>query len=131
MAGSRPLVLIVDDDPDVLETVKAMLANEPYEVHACASAREAATAIERAVPDFMIIDLMMEELDAGADLVRKIRGKGITAPAYILSTIGDELRRNTDNETLGTDGVLEKPLQKERLLTLLEARLRGTPTGRA
>jgi len=124
MESGKAIVVVVDDDRDVLEMVEAMLADEPYEVRTFRSAAEADNAIKTFDPDFMLIDLMMEEVDAGANLVTKLREKGVTAPAYMLSSVGDELNRSTDFTALGLDGVIQKPIRKATLLAILEARMK-------
>jgi DNA-binding response OmpR family regulator len=74
-------------------------------------------------PDLLIVDLMMEEVDAGTHLVTELRALGDTPPIYMLSSVGDGLSLQTDTTQLGLAGVLQKPVDPQVLLTLLKAKL--------
>ena len=75
-------------------------------------------------PDLLIVDLMMEEVDAGTSFVKELRLLGNKAPIYMLSSVGDSLSMSTDYSDLGLSGVLQKPIDPDRLLTLLKSKLK-------
>ena len=71
----------------------------------------------------MIVDLMMEEDDAGTSLITELRARGCDVPIYMLSSVGDDLAMSTDYSGLGLAGVFQKPVDGKALLTILRARL--------
>ena len=75
-------------------------------------------------PDVIIVDLMMEEVDAGTVLCTRLKACGNTAPVYLLSSVGDDLSRMTNPAELGLTGVFQKPLDKNTLLKILKEKLK-------
>ena len=123
MQNNKRVVLCVDDDPDILSWLRIVLERNGYAVTGVSSAGAAKKVLETSVPDFMIVDLMMEEIDAGTRLVSDVREQGYTGPIYMLSSSGDELASFTDYAALGLDGVFQKPLEAEALLKVVRERL--------
>ena len=119
MTDGKPLVLCVDDDPDVLMYLQTVLEAEGFAFAGAGSAEEGLRAYERAVPELIVLDLMMEEVDAGTGFARELQLRGNTAPIFMLSSVGDNLSMTTDCAALGLAGVFQKPLDRERLLTVL------------
>lgn len=117
-------ILTIDDDPDILEALRTLLEANGYEVVEAASAEEGLKALKAAEPDLVIVDLMMEEVDAGTSFVTKMRALGgKKIPIYMLSSVGDELNKSVPYEALGLSGVFQKPIQPQRLLQVLEQAL--------
>lgn len=123
MNGTKPLVLCVDDDPDVLTYLEIVLEAEGLEFASAGSAEEGLLAYRRRRPDVLIVDLMMEEIDSGTGLVRQLRAEGNTAPIFLLSSVGDNLIATIETEPLGLAGIFQKPLRKEQFLPVLRARM--------
>ena len=88
-----------------------------------ASAEEGLRAFKDIGPDLIIVDLMMEEVDAGTGFARELQILQNRAPVFMLSSIGDNLNITTDYNSLGLAGVFQKPLAKETLLSVLRAKL--------
>lgn len=126
---ARPRVLYVEDDPDYLEAVRAMLESGGFQVSAAATAEEGLRSFREEPPDAVLVDMMMEEVDAGANLVRELRAAGARVPIYLLSSLGDSLVMTRDWSELGVAGVLQKPVRRETLLPLLRARVGAGGTG--
>ncbi len=124
MQESKPVVLSVDDDPDVRLFLKTVLEDAGFESVEAASAEEALKLYKQAAPDALIVDLMMEEVDAGTRLVKELRLLGNKAPIYMLSSVGDGLNLEADYRELGLSGIFQKPISAERLVSVLKARLR-------
>lgn len=122
--NQQPLILCIDDDPDFLTYVRATLANAGYRVLEAYSAKEGLKLFKEQHPAMVIVDLMMEELDAGAIFCKEIRSSGSSVPIFLLSSVGDELHQATDAAALGFDGVLQKPLRQEDLLKVVKANLK-------
>jgi DNA-binding response OmpR family regulator len=123
MRDGKHVILYVEDDRDFLDSVRTVLEANGYVVIGAASGDEGLRAYRRSEPDLVIVDLMMEEVDAGADLVKELKAAGCTAPIYMLSSVGDELSQSADTAALGLDGVLQKPLDFDALLAILKAKL--------
>jgi len=125
MQDGKHVVLCIDDDPDLLFSLKVVLEANGYVVNSALNAREAIKAYKESPPDVLIVDLMMEEIDTGMRLVQDIHALGNTAPLYLLSSSGDYLHGITDLSELGVTAIFQKPINPEFLLSLLRTKLRG------
>ena len=123
MSDDRSVILCIDDDPDVLSYLQLVLETEGYEVVVSPTAEEGLQRYRERIPDLIIVDLMMEEVDSGTGFVRDLRLLGNTAPVYLLSSVGDNLATTVDTSSLGLDGVFQKPISREHLLAVLAAKL--------
>lgn len=123
MANKPKTVLLVDDDPDVIDTLRAILERAGYDVVAARSGEEGLGAYDGASPDVVIVDLMMEEVDSGTALVKELALRPHRAPVYMLSSVGDALLETIDYARLGLAGVLQKPVDPADLVELLRSRL--------
>jgi len=123
MRDGKRLILHVDDDPDVLQTVRLVLEKAGYAVQTALSAEEGLRAYKAEAPDFVLVDLMMEEIDAGTNLVKELKLAGNRAPIYLLSGMGDQLNLAINYRDLGLDGVLQKPVDFNVLLSTLKAKI--------
>jgi len=114
----------VDDDPDILEYLRVVLEANGYVVATAATAEEGLRAYKESPPDAFIIDLMMEEIDAGTSMVMELQALGNKEPIFMLSSMGDNLSWTTDYSALGLAGVFQKPIDNNTLLSLLQAKLK-------
>lgn len=124
MSETQPVVLCIDDDPDFIDSTRLILESNGYRVEAASSAEEGLRAYKKNRPDAVLVDLMMEEVDAGVNFVKEIKAIGSPPPIFMLSAVGDNLAASMDYAQLGLAGVLQKPVNPERLLTTLGKRLR-------
>jgi DNA-binding response OmpR family regulator len=124
MKDEKLTILCVDDDPDVLDSLRIVLESRGYTMVGARSAEEGLEKYSSAHPDLLMIDLMMEEVDSGTTLVTKLQALGNTAPVYMLSSVGEELQYSVDPEKLGLAGVFQKPLSASVLLKTLDTRLK-------
>lgn len=124
MQDSKHVILAIDDDQDVLDALRMVLEANGYSMIEAHSAEEGLREYRRIKPDLIIVDLMMEEVDAGTGFVRELRALGNTAPVYMLSSVGDNLNANTDYSALGLSGVFQKPLNPDMLLSILKTKLK-------
>ena len=125
MQDGKHLILLVDDDQDVLDTWRLVLEKNGYAMVEAHSAEEGLRLYKEHDVDLLVVDLMMEEVDAGTGMVKELRALGNKAPIYMLSSVGDGLSLLTDTAQLGLAGVLQKPVDSQILLTLLKAKLGG------
>lgn len=123
MSESKPIILYVDDDPDYREVMRVILEASGYEVSEASSAEEGLRVYQSRKPDLVIVDLMMEEVDAGTSFVKELRLLGNTVPIYMLSSVGESLSVSADYMTLGLAGIFQKPIDRNSLLAVLKARL--------
>jgi len=124
MKDGKHVILYIDDDQDCLDAVRIVLEANGYEMVEAKSGEEGLKLYKASHPDFLIVDLMMEEVDAGTSFVRELRLLGNKAPIYMLSSVGDDLSMNTDYSQLGLSGVFQKPLEPDALLAILKAKLK-------
>ena len=116
-------ILCIDDDPDILSFLTIVLEKEGFEVHTAESAETGLVAYKEIHPDLLIVDLMMEEVDAGTNFVKELRLLNNRAPIFMLSSAGDNLNLATDYSELGLSGVFQKPMNRERLISMIKAKL--------
>jgi DNA-binding response OmpR family regulator len=124
MQDGKHVILVVDDDPDIRYALKVVLEGRGYIMVEAATAEEGLRVYKESKPDLLIVDLMMEEVDAGVGFVKELRVLGNQAPVYMLSSVGDDLTMSTDYSELGLAGVFQKPLNNDILLSILAAKLR-------
>ncbi|USX51212.1 response regulator transcription factor [Lentzea sp. HUAS12] len=121
-------LLVVDDDPDVRDSLRRSLEFEGYEVTTAADGAEALPLVHRA--DLAILDLMMPVLD-GSEACRRLRAAGERLPVLML-TARDALGDKVTGLDAGADDYLVKPFALEELLArvraLLKQNRRRTPS---
>ena len=118
------MILYVDDDQDFLDAMRVLLEASGYVMVEASSAEEGLRVYRQSKPDLIIADLMMEEIDAGTSFVKELKLLGNKAPIYMLSSVGDNLSMATDYSSLGLDGVFQKPINHQSLLTILKTKLK-------
>jgi len=116
-------ILIVDDDPDILEQYDLLLKAEGYKVVQAGGMAEAEETILTVRPDLAILDLMMDEKDAGFVLCNHLKRIYTELPVIIVSNVtpatGLDFRpRNGEEQSwVRADLMLNKPIVAERLRT--------------
>ena len=123
MQDGKNVILCIDDDPDILFVLKTVLEASGYAYIEAPSAEDGLKLYKEHSPDLVIVDLMMEEVDAGTEFARDLQAMGNTAPVYMLSSVGDSLNISTDYAALGLSGVFQKPLDNDKLLSILAEKL--------
>lgn len=117
-------ILAVDDDNEVLETVGRVLQHENYEVTLASSASQALVQLERRLPDLMILDIIMPEVD-GVTLCRQLRRdtRFIALPILFLTARGgtEDIVTGLD---AGADDYVIKPFELAELRARITALLR-------
>ncbi len=121
-------ILIVDDDPDMVEAGRIVLEREGYEVEGASNVTEGLAKLEETNPDLLILDVMMEEPDDGLRFARRVRRDGKTLPILMLTSVNVALglQIGKDEEIVPVDEFVEKPVEPavliEKVGRLLEAR---------
>jgi len=124
MQDGKHVILCIDDDDDILFFLQTVLEAAGYQVRTAGTAEEGLRSFKVTTPDFVIVDLMMEQVDAGTRLVKELKLLGNSAPIYMLSSVGDNLSMTADYTSLGLSGVLQKPVDERQLLGILGAKLK-------
>ena len=127
MQDGKHVILYIDDDEDFLEAMRVVLEANDYVMTQALTAEEGLKVCKQTPPDLMIVDLMMEEVDAGTQFVKELQAMGNTTPIYMLSSVGDSLNAATDYADLGLAGVFQKPISPDMLLSLLKTKLAQAP----
>jgi DNA-binding response OmpR family regulator len=117
-----PKILIVDDDPDIVEACQLVLEREGYEVSGAPNRADGMTAIEGAVPDLLILDVMMEEPDDGLRMAREIRKAGHPFPIIMLTSVNAAMGLNIDKdeEMVPVDEFQPKPVDPQTLIAKVQ-----------
>jgi CheY-like chemotaxis protein len=111
-----PRVLVVDDDPVLLEALQDTLQSEHYEVLVAHDGEEALAMVFREHPDLVLTDLQMPGLD-GMGLLRRLRADLSTCQIpVIFLTVVEDLDTEAQALNLGADDYISKPIQRARLL---------------
>ena len=121
-------ILIVDDDPDMVEAGRIVLEREGYLVQSASNLEEGLAKLREGKPDLLILDVMMEEADDGLRLARKARREGMNLPILMLTSVNRAmgLQIGKDEEMVPVDEFVEKPVDPatlvEKVRWLLEER---------
>ncbi|MBM4289077.1 MAG: response regulator [Deltaproteobacteria bacterium] len=118
---SKKYVLVVDDDPDLVETVGIMLESHGYEVGKAYDGVEAEGVIKNRRPDLMILDVMMPRKD-GYQLCKELKQDAATKgiPIIMLTAVGDAVPTTTythrEGMSMEAEDYIEKPVDTKKLL---------------
>jgi len=115
-------VMVVDDDPDLVETTKLALESAGYEVMTAGDGQEALAKLGQRKPDLILLDIMMARLTEGFDLSYRLRKDPELSkiPIIIVSGIssktGFDFASEKDTDYVKAEDFLEKPVSTEVLL---------------
>ncbi len=120
-------ILIIDDDPDYVKATKLLLQKDSYICHEAYSGEEGLKKVKEIKPDLIILDVMMEHMTAGFDVIKTLRNPDRSSPYYEVSKVPvlmissiQKIMNKGYEELAGTkmlkiDAFLEKPVLKEVL----------------
>jgi DNA-binding response OmpR family regulator len=118
---SKRTVLIVDDEPKLVQTVREYLEHDGYRVETAADGRQALERFYRLRPDLVVLDLMLPELD-GLEVCRRIR-RDSEVPVVMLTARAEEVDELVGLE-VGADDYVTKPFSPRTLLARVRSVLR-------
>ena len=124
MQNGKHVILYIDDDQDFLDTMRVILEAHGYVMLEARTAEDGLRVYQDQEPDLVIVDLMMEEVDAGTSFVKDLKALGSTVPVLMLSSVGDNLSMTTDYTGLGLAGLFQKPIDPDTLITVLKMKLK-------
>jgi two-component system OmpR family response regulator len=115
-------LLVVDDEPNIVELLSASLRFAGFEVETAAGGLEAVDKARTFRPDLLVLDVMMPGLD-GFGVVRRLRQDGLRTPVVFL-TAKDATEDKVQGLTLGGDDYVTKPFSLEEVVARIRAVLR-------
>ena len=115
-------VLVVDDEPNIVELLTVSLKFQGFEVETANSGPAAIELAHSWRPDAYILDVMMPEMD-GFELLSKLRAEGLDSPVLFL-TAKDAVEDRIHGLTIGADDYVTKPFSLEEVITRLRVILR-------
>ncbi len=118
---SNTKILVVDDEPGILNTVQAYLMREGYEVHTASDGPSALHAARALAPDLVILDIMLPGMD-GLEVLRRLR-QDSEVYVLMLTAKTDEMDKIV-GLTVGADDYLTKPFSPRELVARVKAILR-------
>lgn len=129
--ADRPRILVVDDDPKILEIVAFLLTGSDHEVRVAANGQEAVQAAPDFRPDVILMDVTMPQMD-GFTACRKIKKEpGLEKTPVIFLTARKGPKNWSEAQDSGAVAYLEKPFRKDALVALVREVLERSRGGEA
>jgi two-component system OmpR family response regulator len=122
MSGAQ--ILVVDDEPSIVDAVSTALRYEGFDVREAANGRDALTAVTTAEPDLIVLDWMLPDLD-GIEVGRRLRDRGYKS-AILFLTAKDAVENKVEALRVGGDDYVTKPFSLAELVARVHAVLRRT-----
>jgi len=113
--GAAKRILLVDDDPEIIETLSYTLEAKGYQVLIARDGNQGLAMAEREDPDLVILDMMMPKR-SGFLVLEKLRRTRPIPLRIIMITANEGSRHKAYAEMLGVDDYLRKPFAMDRLL---------------
>ncbi len=122
VSGQR--ILVVDDEPSIVDAVATALRYEGYDVEEACTGRAALEAVTREEPDLIVLDWMLPDI-AGIDVGRRVRERGFKS-AILFLTAKDATENKVEALRAGGDDYVTKPFSLAELVARTQAILRRT-----
>jgi len=124
MSAAKHKILVVDDEPDIVELIAYNLKREGYQVFTAANGQEAVAAAKRVMPDLIILDVMMPKMD-GIEACRIMRAMPEFKSTFmVFLTARSEEYSEIAGFNVGADDYIAKPIKPRALLSRINAILR-------
>ncbi|HEX5448560.1 MAG TPA: response regulator transcription factor [Gaiellaceae bacterium] len=117
-------ILVVDDEPSIVDAVATALRYEGYDVDECLGGRDALAKVQEHEPDLVVLDWMLPDLE-GIEVGRRLRAQGFKT-AILFLTAKDDTENKIDALRAGGDDYVTKPFSLAELVARIEAVLRRT-----
>jgi DNA-binding response OmpR family regulator len=113
-----PKILIVDDDPDIVEASTLFLQGAGYEVVSASNRADGMAMTKDANPDLLILDVMMDSPDDGIVMAQDLRRQGFDKPILMLTSVSRAtgMTYGQDNDLVPVDAFIEKPVKPSTLV---------------
>lgn len=124
MTTVKQKILIVDDEPDILELIEYNLKKEGYTVYLASNGQEALVQAKRYIPDLIVMDIMMPKMD-GIEACRQIRNMQEFKNTFmVFLTARSEEYSEIAGFNVGADDYIAKPIKPRALISRINAILR-------
>jgi two-component system OmpR family response regulator len=120
--GDKRRILVVDDEPSIVDAVATSLRYEGFDVTEAATGRSALSSAQENAPDLIVLDVMLPDLD-GLEVTRRLRQDGIGVPILFL-TARDAVEDKVAGLTIGADDYVTKPFSLAEVVARVRAILR-------
>jgi DNA-binding response OmpR family regulator len=124
---SKPTLLVVDDESDLLAELKPLLERSGFWVETAGDGKQALEVTKQLKPDLIILDVLMPQMD-GREALRRLRQADDWTPVILLTQIGTPAERAMTLQE-GADDYLNKPFNPMELVARIQAVLRRTQRG--
>jgi two-component system OmpR family response regulator len=121
---STQRILVVDDEPSIVDAVATALRYEGFEVDEAAGGREALRSVAEREPDLVVLDWMLPDLE-GIEVGRRMRERGVKSAILVL-TAKDGVENKVDALRAGGDDYVTKPFSLAEIVARVQAILRRT-----
>jgi DNA-binding response OmpR family regulator len=111
--------LLVDDDPEIIESLRYALSSRGYDVLVARDGNQGLSMVEREDPDLVILDMMMPKR-SGFLVLEKLRRSRPVPIRIIMITANEGSRHKAYAEMLGVDDYIRKPFAMDRLVESVE-----------
>ncbi|MDQ1404346.1 MAG: two-component system, OmpR family, response regulator [Actinomycetota bacterium] len=125
--GDRSRILVVDDEPSIVDALATALRYEGFDVLESLTGRGAIQAVEAFRPDLIVLDVMLPDLD-GLEVTRRLRQDGIKAPILFV-TARDATEDKVAGLSMGGDDYVTKPFSLAEVIARVHAILRRAGIG--
>ncbi len=113
--SSRKRILLVDDDAEIVESLRLALEANDFEVMVARDGNQGLALIEREAPDLVILDMMMPKR-SGFLVLERLKRMGEKKQRIIMITANEGARHKAYAEMLGVDDYVRKPFPMDRLI---------------
>jgi len=129
MADESKTIIVIDDDPDVVEATRAVLESAGYTVESALNGTDGLARVKQGGIDCVLLDVMMAEDTEGFHVAQALKDDEATAgiPIVMLTAVGQksgfEFSPETDADYMPVEAFLEKPVDPEKLLATIAEKL--------
>ncbi|MDX6515233.1 MAG: two-component system, OmpR family, response regulator [Gaiellaceae bacterium] len=124
MEGNGQRILVVDDEPSIVDAVATALRYEGFAVDEATNGREALAAVAREEPDLIVLDWMLPDIE-GIEVGRRLRAQGVRS-AVLFLTAKDATENKVEALRAGGDDYVTKPFSLAEIVARTQAILRRT-----
>ncbi len=123
--ATKSTIMVVDDDPDLVDILRATLEQREFNVMCAYSGSQALAGLEKQKPNLIVLDIMMPEMD-GLEVLRRLKAAPDTSSIpIILLTALDNLKDISTGYEMGADHYITKPFKSAHLMTVIDHLLSG------
>ncbi|MDP2340319.1 MAG: response regulator [Deltaproteobacteria bacterium] len=120
MTKRAPLILVLDDDPNILEPTADLLRQHGFEVVTAADGSEGLELVFQRLPDLMLVDLAMPGID-GLEFARRVGRMAATSKIPVVAYTAHAFGSSSDDaRAAGFDAVISKPTRADQLVRVVQ-----------